>query len=52
MISVGFNTPIDIIPTPDFDVPYTAPKFMNTNADPIPIYSKNQDDVSDGGDMF
>jgi len=40
IISSGFKTPIDEIPTPDLAVPYEAPKFEKIKAIATPIYPK------------
>ena len=40
IIKSGFNTPILLIPTPLFAVPYAAPKLANTKAQETPIYPK------------
>jgi hypothetical protein len=40
-IRSGRRTPMAEIPTPDFAVPYAAPKQVNTMADVQPIAPKN-----------
>jgi hypothetical protein len=40
-IKSGRRTPIAQIPTPDFAVPYAAPKHVNTMAEVQPIAPKN-----------
>src|SRR5882724_6137360 len=40
-IKSGLRTPIAQIPTPDFAVPYAAPKHVNTMAEVQPIAPKN-----------
>jgi len=42
----GRMTPIDIMPTPDFAVPYAAPKFAKMIAPARPMKPKNADDGS------
>jgi hypothetical protein len=38
---LGFMTPIEDIPTPDFAVPYAAPMLAKTRAHVTPMYPKN-----------
>jgi hypothetical protein len=40
-IKSGRRTPIAEIPTPDFAVPYAAPKHVNTIAEVQPMAPKN-----------
>ena len=37
MISSGFRTPIEQIPTPAFALPYAAPRLAKTRADATPM---------------
>lgn len=39
-------TPSDEIPTPDFAVPYEAPKFAKTSAAATPMYAKKNGEES------
>jgi hypothetical protein len=40
MISYGFNTPIEQIPTPALALPYAAPRLAKIKAEATPIYPK------------
>eukprot|EP00391_Amoebophrya_sp_Ameob2_P014072 CAMPEP_0178999868 /NCGR_PEP_ID=MMETSP0795-20121207/10338_1 /TAXON_ID=88552 /ORGANISM="Amoebophrya sp., Strain Ameob2" /LENGTH=66 /DNA_ID=CAMNT_0020692767 /DNA_START=25 /DNA_END=225 /DNA_ORIENTATION=+ len=40
IISSGLSTPMDMIPTPLFAVPYAAPRFAKTIADVTPMKPK------------
>ena len=40
IISYGFRTPIEQIPTPAFALPYAAPRLAKTKADATPMYPK------------
>ncbi len=40
MISSGFKTPIEQIPTPALALPYAAPKLAKINAEATPMYPK------------
>mmetsp|Transcript_124087 Transcript_124087/g.347497 ORF Transcript_124087/g.347497 Transcript_124087/m.347497 type:complete len:92 (-) Transcript_124087:2-277(-) len=44
----GRITPMDEMPTPDFAVPYAAPKFAKTIAEVTPMKPKKADDGSHG----
>jgi len=42
----GLMTPIDMMPTPDFAVPYAAPRFAKMIAEERPMKPKKADDGS------
>lgn len=41
MTALSLMTPMDAIPTPDFAVPYAAPKFAKTNAAVTPVHTQH-----------
>lgn len=44
----GRITPMDEMPTPDFAVPYAAPRFAKTMAEVTPMKPKNAEEGSQG----
>ena len=41
MTSLGLNTPMEAMPTPDLAVPYADPRFANTSDATTPMKPKN-----------